>query len=100
MVVDRGTARATGDTATAVDANYHKGPDNHGQRTMMLDGARIRRLTPRECERLMSWPDDWTKWGDYGDGIAKEIKDTNRYKQCGNGVVSFVVSEVVREMLL
>ena len=21
----------------------------------------VRRLTPRECERLMGWPDDWTR---------------------------------------
>jgi DNA (cytosine-5)-methyltransferase 1 len=46
----------------------------------------VRRLTPRECERLMSWPDDWTRWEDTG----AEITNGHRYKMCGNGVVSNV----------
>ena len=53
----------------------------------MQGGARIRRLTPTECERLMSWPDNWT--------IGS---DTQRYKQCGNGVVSNVVQAVVEKL--
>lgn len=57
--------------------------DKHG----IYDGARIRRLTPLECERLMSWPDGWT--------IGS---DTQRYKQCGNGVVSNVVEAVMTEL--
>lgn len=57
----------------------------------------IRRLTPRECERLMSWPDDHTRYGDYGDGVVKEISDTQRYKMCGNGVVSRVVTSIINE---
>ncbi len=44
----------------------------------------VRRLTPLECERLMGWPDDHTRWR--ADG--KEQADTNRYKQCGNGVAT------------
>lgn len=46
----------------------------------------VRRLTPRECERLMGWPDDWTRYGDDG----RELGDTHRYRMCGNGVVSNV----------
>lgn len=65
----------------------------------LTDGIRIRRLTPTECERLMSWPDDWTKYGDYGDGVVKEISDTQRYKMCGNGVVSKVVEEVIKHQI-
>lgn len=45
---------------------------------------RVRRLTPLECERLMGWPDDHTKWKSNG----LEQTDTERYKQCGNGVAS------------
>jgi DNA (cytosine-5)-methyltransferase 1 len=44
----------------------------------------VRRLTPLECERLMGWPDDHTRW--QADG--KEQADSHRYKQCGNGVVT------------
>jgi DNA (cytosine-5)-methyltransferase 1 len=47
-----------------------------------------RRLTPRECERLMSWPDDWTRWGVDARGRRLELKDTPRYKLCGNGVAT------------
>jgi len=44
----------------------------------------VRRLTPRECERLMGWPDDHTRWTDTG----REIADSHRYRACGNGVVT------------
>lgn len=43
----------------------------------------VRRLTPRECERLMGLPDDWTAY----DADGKPQADSNRYKQCGNAVV-------------
>lgn len=43
---------------------------------------RVRRLTPRECERLQGFPDDHTRWADNG----KEISDSARYKMCGNGI--------------
>lgn len=44
----------------------------------------VRRLTPVECERLMGWPDDHTRWTVDG----KEQADSHRYKQCGNGVAA------------
>lgn len=49
----------------------------HGVR----QGYSVRRLTPRECERLMGLPDDFTRYG--ADG--KEIADGPRYKMLGNG---------------
>ena len=59
---------------------------------------RIRKLTPLECERLMSWPDNWTKFGNYN-GIIKELSDTQRYKICGNGIVSKVSRHIVTTFL-
>ena len=44
----------------------------------------VRRLTPVECERLMSWPDNFTAI----DG--EKTPDKKRYSACGNGVVSNV----------
>ena len=44
----------------------------------------VRRLMPIECERLMGWPDDWTRW----DAAGNEIADSHRYRMCGNGVVA------------
>lgn len=58
------------------------------------DGTAVRRLTPRECERLMSWPDDWTRWDRHGN----EIADSHRYRMCGNGVVSNVTEWIGRRL--
>lgn len=46
--------------------------------TYLPSRAGVRRLTPRECERLMGWPDDWTTPG----------PDTRRYAACGDGVAA------------
>ncbi len=45
-------------------------------------GMSVRRLTPRECERLQGFPDDWTRW----DADGKEISDSARYRMLGNAV--------------
>lgn len=42
----------------------------------------VRRLTPRECERLQGFPDDWTMY----DASGNELKDTPRYKALGNSI--------------
>ena len=55
--------------------------DGTGRGTPLVPG--VRRLTPRECERLQSLPDDWTRFEDTG----KEIADGPRYRMIGNGVV-------------
>ena len=49
-----------------------------------VQGMQVRRLSPRECERLMGWPDDWT----LVDFKGKPSSDTKRYMACGNGVVA------------
>jgi DNA (cytosine-5)-methyltransferase 1 len=58
----------------------------------------VRRLTPRECERLMSFPDDWTHYR--ADG--SELSDGARYRCIGNAVVSNVarwIGERLRRVL-
>ena len=45
----------------------------------------VRRLTPRECERLMGFPDDWTKVP-YRGKTADQCSDTPRYKAIGNSM--------------
>ncbi len=151
---DHNKLRKTKNQSLAIDANYWKGPDNHGQRTMiymahsqgnikqriqerkqswtlsncssdfgviepliiadrsrtyagkgrnlespknisnsltsvtkdnyLFSNARIRRLTPVECERLQGFPDNWTD----------ELSDTQRYKCMGNAVTVPVVRYV------
>lgn len=49
----------------------------------------VRRLTPKECERLQGFPDDWTNIGDWYDSKGKLHKgdsDSPRYKALGNSV--------------
>jgi len=64
--------------------------DQHG----VSDGFRIRRLTPRECERLQGFPDDWTRYGKDDELIS----DTQRYKCCGNAVTTNVIAAIIEEM--
>ena len=45
----------------------------------------VRRLTSRECERLMGFPDDWTRIPWRGKP-AEECPDSPRYKACGNSM--------------
>lgn len=88
--LDRNQKNIEGDYAFTVDASQTAGA---------TDGVRVRRLTPTECERLMGWPDSWTKYGNF-DGETKEISDSQRYKMCGNGVVSAVVEQIIKQCVL
>lgn len=45
----------------------------------------VRRLTPRECERLQGFPDDWTQIPWRGKA-APDCPDGPRYKACGNSM--------------
>jgi len=68
--------------------------DTHG----IFDGKTIRILTPLECERLMGWPDNWTRYGTDADGNTVELSDTQRYNLTGNGVVPQVVSAILEKV--
>ena len=67
-----------------------------GKRDALARAMGVRRLTPRECERLMGWPDDWTRYT--ADG--REIPDSHRYRMCGNGVVSTVAEWIGRRLVM
>ena len=53
----------------------------------------LRMLTEVECERLQGFPDDFTKYGKYGDE-TKVISRINRYALLGNAVSVPVVKTV------
>lgn len=55
---------------------------------------RIRRLTPRECEKLQAFPSDWTKYG----ADDEPISDTQRYKCLGNAVTTTVITHIADTM--
>jgi DNA (cytosine-5)-methyltransferase 1 len=65
----------------------------------MTPAGRPRRLTPKECERLMSWPDDHTRYGTKDDGTVYELSDTARYRLCGNGVGSVQVQWIAERLM-
>jgi len=54
----------------------------------VIDGE-IRRLTPRECFRLMDFPDSFT-W---------TVSDTQAYKQAGNSIVVNVLAEILKKLI-
>jgi DNA (cytosine-5)-methyltransferase 1 len=63
--------------------------------TVAVSRMMVRRLTPRECERLQGFPDDWTRW----DAEGKEISDSARYRMLGNAV-TVSVAEWIGERIV
>jgi DNA (cytosine-5)-methyltransferase 1 len=60
--------------------------EQHGTNmNAVLRSMAIRRLTPKECERLQGFPDDWTKIP-YRNKEADQCPDGPRYKACGNSM--------------
>ncbi len=57
----------------------------------------VRRLLPLECERLMGFPDDYTKIAWRGKG-PEECPDSPRYKACGNSMCVNVMAWVGRRI--
>lgn len=62
-------------------------PANSGISPAACIGPTVRRLTPRECERLQGFPDDWTLVPYRG----KPAKDGPRYKAISNSMAVPVV---------
>ncbi len=73
-------------------ANTLRGADGHGSRALALIiewaeviQARVRRLTPLECERLQGLPDNHTRIR-WGKRHVLNCPDGPRYKAIGNGL--------------
>jgi len=142
LIKDRGELKIRNEKSMCIDANYYKGVDNHGQRTIIgrqyprgknagfekeisksptmsanswqqnfnireksktirvggrssppdakqnwdasFDGKDWRKLTPIECERLQTLPDNYTGG----------VSDTQRYKMLGNGWTKDVIAHI------
>jgi DNA (cytosine-5)-methyltransferase 1 len=63
--------------------------DRSGQ-PVINDNYKIRRLTPRECFRLMDFPDTFT-W---------TVSDSQAYKQAGNSIVVNVLYKILKNLNL
>ena len=83
------------DHANSLSALRPSPQSHHAQMFIAEPTMAVRRLTPLECERLMGWPDDHTRYK--ADGT--EQADTHRYKQCGNGVASPVAQWIAKHIL-
>lgn len=53
----------------------------------------VRRLTPKECERLQSLPDGWTLID------HKSCSDASRYKALGNGMAQCVPDWILKRLV-
>lgn len=62
-----------------------------GNVPMTINKAQVRRLTPRECERLQGFPDDWTAIPWRGKD-AEHCPDAPRYRAIGNSWCVPVIS--------
>ena len=67
------------------------------QERNVLVGSAVRRLTPRETERLQGFPDDWTQIP-WRNKPADECPDGPRYKAIGNSKAVPVVRWIARRM--
>jgi len=56
----------------------------------VIENYKIRRLTPRECFRLMDFPDSFT-W---------TVSDSQAYKQAGNSIVVNVLYNILKQLPL
>lgn len=120
-IKSHGEIKPRNEKSQCIDANYHKGVDNHGQRTMVavsynrnekikheinkayplnaydfrglnrnrnqtaiIYNDSIRKLTPVECERLQTVPDNYTN----------HVSNTQRYKMLGNGWTVDVIAHI------
>ena len=65
--------------------------EKRGQSAIFINNDyKIRRLTPRECFRLMDFPDTFT-W---------KVSDSQAYKQAGNSIVVNVLYKILKQLPL
>jgi len=83
--VGKGVAQ-TLDTACMTSAMGMGG----GYTPSIINNYKIRRLTPRECFRLMDFPDTFT-W---------PVSDSQAYKQAGNSIVVNVLYKIIKNLNL
>lgn len=94
------------DTATRVNSNCYRVYDNNGlsptlstyqggnlQPFVLDDNTLVRKLTPKECWRLMGFTDS-----DF-DKVAKVCSNSQLYKQAGNSIVVQVLEGILKNLI-
>jgi DNA (cytosine-5)-methyltransferase 1 len=64
--------------------------DTKCEQGVLTENYRLRKLTPRECFRLMDFPDTFT-WN---------VSDSQAYKQAGNSIVVGVLAKIIEKLKL
>jgi DNA (cytosine-5)-methyltransferase 1 len=89
MIFDNGEPIAYDEFNDSISDIHHTLRAGTRQSTGVMNKSVVRRLTPKECERLQGFPDDWTA----------DQADSNRYKQCGNAVAVPVVEWIIKRVV-
>jgi len=91
------------DTASAVPVfgciNTREDPITKAHSHAIATGTQVRRLTPRECERLQGMPDDHTRIP-WRNKPAEDCPDTPRYKAIGNSMAVPVMRWIGERILI
>lgn len=77
-----------------VTSTLNAGMDSH-QNNIIANDFRIRKLTPKECWRLMGFDDE-----DFDKAKASGVSDSQLYKQAGNSIVVNVLEGILRNLLI
>lgn len=74
--------------ARTLSARYYK--DGSEILIPQNNGKNPRKLTPKECSRLMGYPENF---------IINAVSDVQAYKQCGNSVVVPLITSVAEQLI-
>jgi DNA (cytosine-5)-methyltransferase 1 len=91
--VDCRNLKECGDISGTIQAKSGAGYSLNYQNPIRT-GYIVRRLTPTECELLMSLPSGWTEYGHDG----RQISDSARYQMCGNSIVVNVLAYIMQNI--
>ena len=85
MLLDSYNKTTYEDYSCTIDTRINASNNHH-----LIDKYKIRKLTPRECFRLMDFPDTFV-WS---------VSDTQAYKQAGNSIVVNVLCKLISKLKL
>jgi len=83
-----GNGRIDSEKTGTLTQRYYKGVENYGSNPFLLTNHKFRKLTPIECERLQTVPDNYTEG----------VSDTQRYKMLGNGWTVDVIAHIFKNL--
>jgi DNA-cytosine methyltransferase len=87
------------DKSLPIESSNWRGLNRNQRQTAILKMLEtgeliIRKLTPVECERLQTFPDNYSKYGCFGNEV-KPISNTQRYKMLGNAFTVDVITHIL-----